>query len=253
VKDDEALAALAAAARSDPDARRPSRWERLAAGEASDDERASLERVAQSWDEPDAVAVLSPDRAFAERVASRVAAQRAASAAPATVVPLRRARVVVVAAAVVAAVAMAASVALIAGRSRTADLPTYAMVTEGGQRDIRSGSGASDAVVRLGPDSNLDLAMRPQKSVVGAVEVRAAIVMDGRARPWTPSFEIASSGAVSLHGAATALVDGSNGVRDLVIAVGRPGEVPLDPEAIAHAESDAHLRVMRARVEIVGR
>ena len=260
MKDDELLSHLRKAAARDPERARAPEWERLAAGAATDEERLAIEAAARAWDDEDAARELAPiaDEAR-ERIVERVLGARGErrerderKIERSNVVPLRRNRAI----AIVAALAVAASAALAIGlRSRTGEaLPTYALAVGGGIASDRGDEPRHpDATLRLGPDSQLDLVLRPERDASGTVAIAAAIVRGSKADAWDPPRAISPTGAVRIHGDASALVPGENGPRDLVIAVGREGALPRDPDAIAHLAGGDRVRVFRVHVVVEGR
>ena len=260
MKDEELLSQLRKAAARDPERARAPEWERLAAGAATDDERLAIEAAARAWEDEEAARDLLPigDEAR-ERIVERVLEARGESvergerkSEPANVVPLRRKRAI----AVVAALAVAASAALAIGLgSRSGDaLPAYALAVGGGVANDRGDEPRHpDATLRLGPDSQLDLVLRPERDAVGKIAIAAAIVQASKAEAWDPPHAISSTGAVRIHGDASAIVPGGNGPRDLVIAVGREGALPRDPDAISHLAGGDRVRVFRVHVVVEGR
>jgi hypothetical protein len=261
VNDDDLLARLRKAASHDAERARAPEWERVADGTATDEERRALEKIARAWDDEDALRDLAPIApsardAMVDRVLGAAAAERATQSqtarAAGNVVPLRRTRVVAIAAAL--AVAAAALVAVNFGRGRDDALPAYALAVGGGIADDRAGDPAHpDAVLRVGRDSRLDIVLRPERDTRDNIAIAAAIVRGSTAEAWNPPRTISPTGAVRISGDASSLVPGGNGPLDLVITVGREGALPTSAQAIAQQASDSRVRVFRVHLLVEGR
>jgi hypothetical protein len=243
VNDEELAQALRGAVARDPEGDRAERWERLAAGDADESEREALARLAREDGDEQAVAALAPlDHAFLERVERRLAP------------PRRVPRKMMVA----AALALAASIALIAGRPprATTELPAYSFLLEGEEKTTRGPSRLQerqDETLSVALDAELRIELRPQRDVEGPIEVTAAIVERGRAHVWQPPARVAASGAVEIAGQAASLLGPLPGEHDLVIAVGRPDSVPRDADSIVAMASRGDVRVFRVRVRSFAR
>jgi hypothetical protein len=265
VKDDELISELLEAQARD-DAADPlcdPLWEKLAAGTLSEEERKILEaRAATDESLREAMALLTPlGGAFEARVTAKIGAARGkassgADTKAANVVVLRR-RVI----GVIGALAVAAAVAFLALRSphdsgasnSEGSLPKYAMLVTGGQKDVRStDTPATGGVVRVGPDSELSLVLRPTESVASAgIELRALIVRDGAAQAWAPPYKVSPSGVVQIAGPAASLGLGAPGEIDAVVAVGR--HTPSDPKVLLSPPPDATYQVFRAHLLVSSR
>ncbi len=248
MKDDELLAELKKATARDPERARSPRWERLAKGDADADERRALDEIARADGDDDAVAALAPP---SDEYRARVLDAVMRAKTPDNVRRFPMGSVV----AVVAGLAMAAAVALYVGRPRSVgdDLPAYALTVGGSELDVRGAPAPSAAPARLGPDARLRLVVRPERQVAGPLEVHLFIARDGNVTPWSAPYDLSSAGVVQISGPATMLIEGPNGPREIVVAVGRPGSVPATAAELARAPSSAKYVVFRAAVEIIGR
>jgi hypothetical protein len=204
------------------------RWGDLALGELDAEDVAALEKLAAEDAEAaeKLVAYRPLDDAAKDRIAARLAPAATAPAA-AKVVPLaaRPRRVAWIA----AAVAIAAGVALWRGASTPESgppLPAYAMVVSSGDRATRGTEPTTTEETVVAPDSRLEIRLRPAKQVAGSVAVRGFLVQGGVARPWVPPMQTSADGAVAIDGAASALLGVSAGTWDVVLAVGRPSDLP---------------------------
>ena len=122
------------------------------------------------------------------------------------------------------------------------------MVVTGGQKDVRSKDApATGGVVRVGPDSELTLVLRPTESVASnGIDLRALLVRDGAAQPWAPPYKVSPSGVVQIAGQASSLGLGAPGDIEAVIAVGRPA--PTDPQLLLSPPPNAAYQVFRTHL-----
>ena len=258
MKDEELLTGLATAAKKDDERVRldDERWERLAAGTISAEERRELEALAATDEEArEALEALAPLGATVEAsVLARIAKERSAGAG-AKVIRFPRSAIT----AVVAAVAIAAGVALYVTRSAAPGaLPEYAMLIDGAQKDVRGDAPLAPAsALRIGPDSHVAMSLRPSVDVAGEVRARALVVIGGHAAPWSVPLRVSASGAVLLEGTTRDLFGDATGERDVAVVVGRPGARALDADAddVASGKLDAErgARVFHARFVIAAR
>ncbi|HSP78024.1 MAG TPA: hypothetical protein VLQ93_05820, partial [Myxococcaceae bacterium] len=211
------------------------RWESLAEGELSDAEREELERLAR--EEPAAAEAYEAFRPLEaeirERIVARVEQELASATAgspSAQVVPLVRPRRTRVLLPMLSALAAAVALFVVASPGDVPPVPAYALSLSG-EQTVRSEVPGPE-VARLGPGSRLELILRPEREVEGAVEVRAFLLRPGEARRWTPPMEHSPEGAVRIHGPVEELLPIPPGEWTLALAVGRPGTLPEEPEAI---------------------
>lgn len=244
MRDDEMLDALAKVAREDDPIADP-RWEQLTEGTLSERDRAELAALAETSERAKrAHAAFRPldDAARARMTASLLAAvakekptsasndevpiagapppQIGSSPAPA---PKARARGLWL--------AMAAAIAGIGIYVATLsphgqDLPAYAMVVTGGEKSSRA-PGEPPKTPELGPESRLEITLRPTVPAKGPIEVRAFLLRNGEARPWAPAVKVAEGGAAQVAGAKEVLFAGIEaGAWEMVLAIGRPESLP---------------------------
>jgi hypothetical protein len=235
MSDDELLKELARVARERKQAEPlDERWDGLAAGTLSAEERAELERLA--GESPDAKAAHEAfrplDAAARERIAARVEQELAAAAPPrgAKVLPFRRRAWQVATGAAVAAAA-AVAVFVLVPSNQGPPVPGYSLSLAGIQ-ELRS-EGTEAEVARLEPGSQLVLLLRPEETVGGPVEVRAFLFQGGEGRAWSPPMERSEDGAVRIRGRVEELLQVPPGEWTLAVAVGRPGAVPTEPGDVA--------------------
>lgn len=253
------------------DALTDARWERLAAGTASDEDRAALERLAH--EDPlarEALALFAPlgedaQRRYAGAIEAELAASREQAKAPAagpipeparehtrehtTVVPLRarppRGASFRRLAAAGTALAMAAAVALMLTRPHApgATLPAYALALSGGEAIDRGEPDATLPVLRRG--SRLTLTLRPATPVRGPVEARAFLVQAGRTVALDAALQLSADGAVRL---VARVAEVSPGDAEIVAVIARPGALGPGVEALAPGEGRQVIR-QKARAE----
>lgn len=210
MNDDALLEAVARVARDrgeDPLA--DPRWERLAAGTASTDDRAALEAMVAGGEVPegamDAFAPLSAEARDRFAAAALDALKPAAQATPAPVIDLaarRRQRVRWLG---VGATALAAAAALVLvlkppdgpGPVPGPHMPAYEVVFSGGDRILRSEDGV--AVLRAG--SRFELVLRPATAVSGDPPAASAfLVRDGERSPWDVRIQASAQGSFRITG-----------------------------------------------------
>ncbi|RMH16798.1 MAG: hypothetical protein D6696_17360 [Acidobacteria bacterium] len=129
-----------------------------------------------------------------------------------------------------AALAAAALVLLLQPAAHLAPLPAYDLVLHGAVRERRSTAPpASGDEGRIFARGNLfDLQLVPAGEVEGPVAVR--VFRDGGSgfEPWTQAAELATieGGAIRIRGRLGEDLDLPPGEWRLVVAIGRPGELP---------------------------
>ncbi|MEZ4294759.1 MAG: hypothetical protein R3B70_07260 [Polyangiaceae bacterium] len=92
----------------------------------------------------------------------------------------------------------------------------------------------------LGPDARLILVLRPSTAVTGPLEVRAFLAQGDRAAPFHPPVTVSPEGLVRIAGPRDTLFPGvSSGTARILLAVGRPGDLPPDSETTVTSLRDA--------------
>ncbi len=201
---------------------RDGRWESLTEGTLSEDARRELERLAaEDPSAAEAYEAFRPlDAEAREHIAARLERELAeepalpappsASEAPPSVreappstlqalppapeappsireaLPARKHRWMRLAP-VWGAVAAAAAVLLLVLHRETPPMPGYTLSVSS-EHAVRAGRPEPE-MPRLGPGSRLDVLLRPEQAVEGAVEVRAFLLRSGEARAWTPLLQ----------------------------------------------------------------
>jgi hypothetical protein len=233
------------------------RFERIARAEASDAERAALEREAA--EDPELAARLEGSRpldpAFAERLAARLAPSRSA-APPLPFAPRRSRRVAIIAGPLAIAAAMVLFLSQQRGPSLP-DLPTY-VVSATGEQAMR---GPAEPSTRLhvgrdkrDGDARFEVELRPatatpSKVVAYVFAIGALAAAGDEPSPLEAKVEVAPAGAVRITGEARRLA----GVRELRIVVGAPSEIGKFDDALARAKSGtetSRVRVIVVPVEV---
>lgn len=203
------------------------RWDALARGDISAEDRAALEALAA--EDPlarEALALFAPlgreaEARYAERIEAEIgAAKRAASK--------RRARVIRLALPLAAALAAAASLALfLRGSPVDPSLPAYALAITGGAADQRGDDPRSPrAPLALSEGSRFTITLRPETPASGPLAARAFLVRDALVSPLDVSVSTSPDGALRLVGQLGAV---SPGDAKIVIVVGRPPSMPSAP------------------------
>lgn len=214
------------------------RWERLATGTISPEERAELERMAAADPEAArAMAMFQPieEAELARTVAAVTSPPASASAVARPQAPARGAgggRRPFVRWALAGALAAAAVVLVAVLRAPPGGrpLPTYELALEG-VKQVR-GSTLSAGAPLFTPDARFELVVRPGWQAPGAVACAGFLWAQGRLLAWEPVFEVSSQGACRLSGRARDLLPSWTGEAELVIWVGRP-------EALRRARPEA--------------
>jgi hypothetical protein len=228
-------------------------WERVAAGAASPEEIAELERRAA--DEPEVARMLEATRPLGDDAASRIASYVAPSGrADTRVVALdaRRARPLARRIATYAGpLALAAALMVYvtaSGRDGGALLPEYA-VTATGEATMR-GPAEPTARLRIGREaaSTFEIGLRPATEVAEPLVAYAFALGDGEPSPLDAQVEVAASGAVRVRGAARAL----DQAREVRVVIGPPAVIGRFGGALERAATgagDARVRVVTFAIE----
>jgi hypothetical protein len=225
-------------------------WDKLARGEIGvEAARRDLVRDAEG---EALVAAFSPlGREFTDGIVARIARQQS-EAADRRMVRMsrpmgaaRRGRCAMLAV-VGAAATMVVAIAVLSRNSED-PLPSYQASFVGGDKSWRSAQPAApDAVPELSTGSQLEWSLVPVRPLRGEVDARMFLVQGGIARRWAPPFDVSPDGVVRIRGTAAAL-GLRPGAWTLVVALGRPGAVPDDPQQALEqdknrAESDPPVR-----------
>ncbi|WP_437730065.1 hypothetical protein [Sorangium sp. So ce1335] len=257
--DERELAALEELARRDAEGREAWEASRPLDGEARGK---IVERILAGMEAPEPPGDAPPARATpGAQAVGAAAAGAAAGQGAGKVLPLpvkRRAPAVLAATGALAAAAALLLVFRLAppgsrdqGSAPTAlpgapslpPVPVYAIAISGGEQALRSTNrnpGAEPApggeATSVGPESRLEITLRPATRVEGPLEVRAFLIRDGGARPWDVKVELSSQGAARIAGDRKTLFRGvPAGHLEIALAIGRPGSLPAGPEDVLRA------------------
>ncbi len=100
----------------------------------------------------------------------------------------------------------------------------------------------------LGPGSTFTAVLRPEVQVDGAIEARAFLVRDERARAWDVPIELAPGGAARITGTKEALFPGVGAGRwEVLVAIGLPGTLPDLEQVRAIAAQSVEQRAAQRR------
>jgi hypothetical protein len=262
MKDEEALAKMTAAARDEQDALDP-RWEKLAAGTATDAERAELEAI-----DADRYALYQPlDGGMRDAFTAAVLAELAREGAPAShtraraesAAPAAGAKVISLEGrwrrrAMVAAVplaAAAAAVLLFARGGETAAMPEYAATWASAERDLRGDPSAhvsNDAHVQA--SERFELVLRPAARVTASIVARPFIAHDGKREAWRAPMEVSDGGAVRIVGPTASLFPAGKGDYVIVIAIGAEGSLPTSADAAFDAVAPRAWRKVEGTIHV---
>jgi len=215
------------------------RWDRLADGTITPQDKADLERLA---------AVPGPYqeamRAFAP-LSSEVKNEVARKIQGAEVLPMRRR---LVAAVVGLAAAAALAIALVPSDQ---PLPAYAMDLSGGMQAVR-GSPDATALPRFAPDTRFELVARPAARADGPIAAAGVWVGNGVRVRWTPAFERSDDGALRIRGTTRALLPLGPGQWTMMLAIGRPEAVEKAASALALGDpATGDVSLLTTRLEVV--
>jgi hypothetical protein len=258
MNEDELLRELVQHAREDGAASGDVRWERLAAGELSAAEEATLRDEAAK--DPELAALYEACRPLGDAAREKIVARILPSPAAPRVGRFAAGRRIAL---VAASVAVAAAVAVwmtSRGPEPVARLdmaPPYVLEATGGDRPRRSAPEPSVGAMELTADSRLALVLRPSSPAPDAVSVRAFLVRGGDARAWNPPMQRSPDGAVRIAGAAGELLGSTEaGTWTLAFAIGRAEQLPSDPQEVVRAiDTDAGARAWQllvTRVTLTG-
>jgi hypothetical protein len=145
-----------------------------------------------------------------------------------------------------AAVAAAAALLLLRLHFQPPTVPDYRI----------AGDAGGERVLARGDTFVMDL--QPNGTVTGAVAARAYLVQGDAVRPWDVTFTVQRDGSVQIEGATDALfAKVPAGVWEIVVAVGRPENLPSDPRDLLRAraatiDAGAAWHVVRERVVWTG-
>jgi hypothetical protein len=136
--------------------------------------------------------------------------------------------------------ALAAGVVLFVRTPAVSDLPPYEMAVVGGARELRGDTPTPPAQTeapRIRKGDRVEILLRPQRAVEGALSTRALFIRGADIVPWDASIEHAPLGALRIVIDSSALPALAPGRWDLVVAMGRPGSLPDEPAAILRGGS----------------
>lgn len=234
------------------------RWARLASGALSAEEDAALRDLAQAdasvAEAHEAFRPLGGDFQAAVLASWRETPRRGALR---ILTPRREPRVRQVApwplgrrrAAWTGVAALAAAVAwLVLAPATLPPLPSYGLEVRGGEVAVRDGDSTGAGPLELLPDSLVTITVRPAKAVDGTVGSMAFAIGEGGthavARP-----TVGATGVVTLDGTAGDVLGLPPGAWELVVLVGRPGDLPTDAAAGQRLLSDpGPVQVFRQRI-----
>lgn len=207
----------------------PDRWRRLAEGEASATEVASLRAEAR---EDDQAALLWErfrplEDADEQEIADAMLAHQRAS---------RRASPRWIGAGVAAAAAAAAFAW--SGSPNESLLPGYALQTSTPDIGYRGEASEAPAVPEHHPQSAISLVLRPATPVAAPVSVQAFALVDNHARPLAANWEISDAGAARLDAVVQDLLPDFSGPLTLVAVVRSAGSPAISPKAMQRAHDE---------------
>lgn len=126
------------------------------------------------------------------------------------------------------ALAIAAGVALfVASRSPGIELPAYEASLVGGVRDVR----ADDARRVFPPGKPVRIRLRPEHAVAVRLGVAVVLRQDDRATRLDATIEALEGGALSVQVRLPSAPAAQAGPAELLVLVGEPGAIPVDPRA----------------------
>lgn len=239
MNEEDILRGVASRARQDDDDSQLAVLERLARGER-------VEPSELAGIDEDTIALFRPIDAGAERrIADAILKPRLAEVRPLRPAWVRWSPLV--------AAAAAAAVFFVWPRGRDA-LPLYTFEISGNVAQLRAdGPQVVEARAKLHKEATLEIVLRPETKAAGPIAVRAALVRDGKASPWSPPVDVSEDGAVRIVGPVKALFPDLDRPWEIVIAIGPEGELPRDAAALlaASREGSDRFRVVRGYVELV--
>ncbi len=225
---DEAMRA-AALRDGEPDPR----WEQLAAGELTGEDRDAFEREASATADGRALwAALAPAPGRQLSTDDALAAMGTSPGTPAPVFRIGRRRALATSAALAAAAA-----AVLVLRPTPLEAPRLAISYDVALTGhVRSHRGLSDPAAPravLPSDGDLDLTLTPRTPPGERVVALTFIEQGGQVSPWPAPVTTTADGRVSIAGPVSALFAGRHGDLTLLIVAGRPGALPADAADVA--------------------
>lgn len=232
--DDDLLRALGNAARDEDWVEDP-RLDALSAGELSEAEGQALRARDDPMADPAFEAFRPIDEAGKQRFVDAIVSQQQQGAG-AKVLPFPKKRAWLASAGVVGALAAAAAFALVVSTGGPEPLPDYELDVLGGESGVRSKP--TEGVPRLVEGSRLELRLRPATRTTGPLEVRGALARGDTVHPWSPPVHQDPDGAARIAGTREELFpDIPDGTWTIVVAIGRPDELPIDPRTLIEWEA----------------
>ncbi len=118
------------------------------------------------------------------------------------------------------------------------NLPRYQATVTGDLEARTADAGPADEET-LHRDSRLEIELRPQSPVTGAVGARAFLLRGDEVHAWDPPFSVGLDGIVRLSGRVDKLFEGvPRGRWEVAIAVGRPEVLPTAPRDVLVRRND---------------
>lgn len=261
--DEEIARALRAHARKEEEAEKldEARWQALLRGEASAEEIAAIERLAEV--DPGAredLALFEPvsgeaRRRYVDAITAELGRDAATTApeAPRRLDSSAKRRAARWFAPVSIAAAMAAAIALaVVARPHGGsggELPAYALTFTGGEATSRGAPTAGLPVLDAG--SRFTLALRPETAVSGPLGVTVLLVQGESAEVVEGEIKIAAGGAVHVAARLGAEIHARPGEAEIVAVIARPEALP-SPPVDARALAREGRRIARVPVRIAG-
>lgn len=162
---------------------------------------------------------------------------RGENAAPIVPLPARRRWVTIASA--IAAVAAAVVIAVSYPSLKSDPLPEYTLAISGGAAKDRGPEAIAETPV-FGPETKLEIVLRPKRAAEGAITFRAFVVQGEQWTPWSPPSTVGESGSIKISGPASALLPFEPGDYELVFLVGRPRELERSLDQAARASTLRH-------------
>jgi hypothetical protein len=109
--------------------------------------------------------------------------------------------------------------------------------------------------VPLTRGGRLEIELRPEAAITGAVGARGFLLRGDEVRAWDPPFSVAIDGVVRIAGPVDELFAGvPQGTWEVAVAVGRPEVLPTAPRDVLRRRSDDPVRagwhLVHARVRL---
>jgi len=252
MSDHDLLHRLGRAAREREEREHDPLLDALVAGEATPAQRAELEAsAAADTDRARDVALHTPlDDALKARILSQALATAAATQGRSSdpgkrTAPPRRLHTVT------AGAALAAAAALLLMFWRTPGpeaLPAYSLSAHGGLEDVRGA--AQREVVRVEPETRLELVMRPEGDVQGEVELRVLERMAGEVRVLDADVQRSPAGTLRIVESARQLFGERLGRRALSLIACRPALCDEAERAVRRGPSSSEGAATVREIEI---